>query len=77
MHSIYRALADIQFSVWMIHCHTLQHMLMGMQAMWIMGNATEVTHNLDPKLMDGYLKYGGNAYGNSSHAPLVNHFFDN
>ncbi|KAJ9365690.1 hypothetical protein DTO280E4_659 [Paecilomyces variotii] len=61
--------------VWMIHCHVLQHMIMGMQALWVMGNATEVTHNTGPSLVEGYLNYGGNAYGNSSYDPLVNHYF--
>ena len=62
-----------QPGVWMIHCHTLQHMLMGMQTVWIFGDAKEVMAL--PKVeVGGYLSYGGGAYGNSSHAPDVVHF---
>lgn len=59
----------------MIHCHMLQHMIMGMQTVWVFGGAEEVMAL--PKVeVDGYLIYGGNAYGNSSHAPDVVHFSD-
>ena len=60
----------------MIHCHVLQHMIMGMQALWVMGNATEITHGVGAGLVEGYLIYGGSAYGNASYDPLVNHYFD-
>ncbi|OKL61583.1 hypothetical protein UA08_03264 [Talaromyces atroroseus] len=62
--------------IWIIHCHILQHMIMGMQAVWVMGNATEITHGTTPDLVEGYLTYGGNAYGNSTVDPLVTHFYD-
>lgn len=59
-----------QPGVWMIHCHTLQHMIMGMQTVWIFGDAKEVMAL--PKVnVEGYLTYGGDAYGNSSHTPDV------
>ncbi|QIW98575.1 hypothetical protein AMS68_004093 [Peltaster fructicola] len=61
--------------VWMIHCHILQHMIMGMQTVWVMGNATEITAHLQP-YVSGYLTYGGDAYGNASYDPLVNHYFN-
>ena len=92
--------------VWMIHCHTLQHMTMGMQTVWVMGDAQQLTIadtsdevgytsfggdvEYDPSAgngsssrmlrrgsddMDGYLHYGGEAYGNANHAPRVNHYF--
>ncbi|KAJ5155839.1 L-ascorbate oxidase [Penicillium capsulatum] len=63
--------------VWMVHCHTLQHMINGMQSVWVMGNASEVTRNTSPELVTGYLGYGGNAYGNSTSDPLVTHHFSN
>lgn len=60
----------------MVHCHTLQHMIVGMQSVWVMGNASQITHGTSADLVSGYLTYGGNAYGNSSYDPLVNHYFD-
>ena len=62
-----------QPGVWMIHCHTLQHMLMGMQTVWVFGDAKEVL-TLPKAEVGGYLTYGGGAYGNKSHAPDVVHF---
>ena len=59
--------------VWMIHCHTLQHMVMGMQTVWVFGDAEQVMA-LPKAEVEGYLTYGGDAYGNSSHAPDVIHF---
>ena len=64
-----------QPGVWMIHCHTLQHMLMGMQTVWVFGDVNELLVLPKPEV-SGYLTYGGNAYGNSSHAPEVVHFSD-
>ena len=68
-------------------------MQMGMQTVWIMGDAEQITANgnpygqafIDPGQnvprdvgggMDGYLSYGGSAYGNKTHDPLVNHYYD-
>ncbi|KAI9044400.1 L-ascorbate oxidase [Aspergillus affinis] len=62
--------------VWMVHCHTLQHMVDGMQTVWMMGNASEITRGVPPDLVSGFLTYGGDAYGNSSYEPLVTHYFD-
>ncbi|KAI9735469.1 MAG: hypothetical protein M1818_006475 [Claussenomyces sp. TS43310] len=62
--------------VWMVHCHILQHMIQGMQTVWVMGNASEITRGRSPDFMEGYLNYGGDAYGNASYDPLVNHHFD-
>ena len=64
-----------QPGVWMIHCHTLQHMIMGMQTVWVFGDAKEIL-TLPRADVEGYLEYGGNAYGNSSHAPVCRHFGD-
>lgn len=63
-----------QPGVWMIHCHLLQHMLMGMQTVWIFGDAKDIMALPRPEV-SGYLTYGGSAYGNSSHAPQVVHFY--
>ena len=63
-------------SVWMVHCHILQHMVMGMQTVWVMGNASEITHGRSPDLVAGYLTYGGDAYGNETYGPLVTHYYD-
>ena len=64
-----------QPGVWMIHCHTLQHMLMGMQTVWVFGDLNELLTLPKPEV-SGYLAYGGSAYGNSIHAPDVVHFND-
>lgn len=67
----------IASSVWMIHCHTVHHMIMGMQTVWIMGNASQITRETSPNLVEGYLSFGGDAYGNASYSPLVNHQYEN
>ncbi|RFU31599.1 hypothetical protein B7463_g4738, partial [Scytalidium lignicola] len=61
--------------VWMIHCHILQHMLMGMQTVWVMGNSQQVLRLPYPEVK-GYLAYGGDVYGNETHPPTVVHFND-
>jgi len=61
--------------VWMVHCHILQHMIMGMQTVWIMGNASEIKGSTSLSSVQGYLDYGGDAYGNTSHEPHVRHHF--
>ncbi|KAF2155411.1 multicopper oxidase [Myriangium duriaei CBS 260.36] len=61
--------------VWMVHCHTLQHMVMGMQSVWIMGDERDIAGKTQP-YVSGYLEYGGSAYGNESYDPLVMHYFD-
>lgn len=62
--------------VWMIHCHILQHMIMGMQTVWVMGSETEVLGKVPTPEVEGYLAYGGDVYGNESHWPSVIHFKD-
>lgn len=64
-----------QPGVWMIHCHTLQHMLMGMQTVWVFGDSHQLMALPKPEVQ-GYLTFGGDAYGNQSHAPQVVHFSD-
>ncbi|KAI9038587.1 L-ascorbate oxidase [Aspergillus affinis] len=62
--------------VWMIHCPTLQHMVIGMQAVFVMGNSSQITRVVLPDLVEGSLTYGGDAYGNSTYDPLVTHSHD-
>ena len=62
-----------QPGVFMVHCHTLQHLLMGMQTVWVFGNTSDIL-GLGYPDVSGYLSYGGDVYGNSSHAPEVVHF---
>ncbi|KAI9838737.1 MAG: hypothetical protein M1838_004537 [Thelocarpon superellum] len=57
-----------QPGVWMIHCHVLQHQVMGMQTIWVFGNSTDILTVPSP-MLDGYLTYGGTVMGNVSHAP--------
>ncbi|XP_055354088.1 uncharacterized protein LOC129599791 [Paramacrobiotus metropolitanus] len=61
--------------VWMMHCHMLQHMVMGMQTVWVFGDAKDVTPVSQHLLDQGYLVYGGTAYGNATYAPRVLHYF--
>ncbi|KAL7916205.1 multicopper oxidase [Trichoderma velutinum] len=61
--------------VWMIHCHMLHHMVMGMQTVWVFGDAGDIL-NLEPPDVAGYLKYGGNVNGNATHHPVVVHYFE-
>lgn len=51
-------------------------MVMGMQAVWIMGNASQITHGTSPDIVAGYLTYGGDAYGNATHNPFVTQYFE-
>ncbi|KAJ5820340.1 hypothetical protein N7474_005931 [Penicillium riverlandense] len=61
--------------VWMMHCHILQHMVMGMQTVFAFGDQTAIRAQSGP-VDNGYLTYGGSAYGNATYYPLVQHFFD-
>jgi L-ascorbate oxidase len=49
---------------------------MGMQTVWVMGNASEITRGVSPGSVEGYLNYGGDAYGNASYDPHVQHHFE-
>ncbi|KAH9828393.1 L-ascorbate oxidase [Teratosphaeria destructans] len=52
--------------VWMIHCHILQHMVMGMQSVWVMGDADQIKTVPEPYI-EGYLAF---AYIKASHFNL-------
>ncbi|ORX99505.1 Cupredoxin [Clohesyomyces aquaticus] len=62
--------------VWMMHCHILAHMIMGMQTSWVFGNAEIIIDRAPQPYVAGYLDYGGSAYGNQTYDPLVNHYFE-
>ncbi|KFG82524.1 putative laccase [Metarhizium anisopliae] len=64
-----------QPGVWMVHYHFLQHMIGGMQTVWVHGDASDILGVGQPDVQ-GYLTYGGDVYGNSSHAPRVLHFHE-
>lgn len=54
--------------VWMIHCHILAHMMMGMQSVWVVGNSTQI-QQIPLAESQGYLSFGGDVYGNNTHNP--------
>jgi L-ascorbate oxidase len=59
--------------VWMYHCHVLQHMIMGMQTVFTFGDREDILAKTG-KVDDGYLTYGGSAYGNGTWDPMVQDF---
>ncbi|KAI3391655.1 hypothetical protein diail_6993 [Diaporthe ilicicola] len=59
-----------QPGVWMIHCHVLQHMVMGMQSVWVVGNASEI-QKTPTELSAGYFTFGGSVTGNETSDPQV------
>lgn len=61
---------------WMVHCHILQHMIMGMQTVWVFGNQSELLGLVPEPEVNGYLAYGGDVYGTESHPATVVHFQD-
>ncbi|KAB5542819.1 Cupredoxin [Coniochaeta sp. 2T2.1] len=61
--------------VWMLHCHTLGHMVHGMQSVWVNGDADEIM-TIPLSQSSGYLEYGGDVYGNSTNDPVVYQAFD-
>jgi hypothetical protein len=50
-------------------------MIMGMQSVWVMGDADDIRSVAQPYVA-GYLQYGGSAYGNDTFDPMVYHHFD-
>ncbi|QUC24037.1 uncharacterized protein UV8b_08278 [Ustilaginoidea virens] len=60
--------------IWMVHCHTLQHMIMGMQSVWAVGTAADI-QRVPYEYISGYLDFGGSAYGNLSYSPRSVHEF--
>ena len=60
---------------WMLHCHILQHMIMGMQSVWVMGSYEEIAR-IPYSGAQGYLEYNGTAYGGEDTPPMVWHEWD-
>ncbi|KAL7619465.1 hypothetical protein AAE478_010004 [Parahypoxylon ruwenzoriense] len=60
---------------WIMHCHILQHMIMGMQTVWVFGDAISILQEIPPPYISGYLEYGGDAYGNETYDPLVLEYY--
>ncbi|KFY98247.1 hypothetical protein V500_01754 [Pseudogymnoascus sp. VKM F-4518 (FW-2643)] len=60
--------------VWLIHCHTLEHMIMGMQTAWVVGTAADI-QKIPLDHSRGYLDYRGDAYGNATYNPTCSHQF--
>ena len=59
----------------MLHCHILQHMIMGMQSVWVMGDYEQIAR-IPYSGAAGYLEYGGTAYGGQDMSPVVWHEWD-
>ncbi|KAJ2990146.1 hypothetical protein NUW58_g3103 [Xylaria curta] len=69
-------ITDDNVGAWLMHCHILHHMIMGMQTAWVFGDAASILRNIPEPYIAGYLNYGGSAYGNDSYDPLVLTYFD-
>ena len=67
--------------VWMIHCHILQHIVMGQTTVWVFGTPDQVKAHIVPvnETLEGYFTYGGNVTGKTGQEErgmVVAHFFD-
>ncbi|EQK99814.1 L-ascorbate oxidase [Ophiocordyceps sinensis CO18] len=61
---------------WMMHCHVAQHIVMGMNTVWVFGDEQDIKGRFPvAPFSEGYLEFRGNAYGNSNRDPKVNHYF--
>ncbi|KAI1350407.1 L-ascorbate oxidase [Xylaria sp. FL0043] len=69
-------ITDDNVGAWLMHCHILHHMIMGMQTAWVFGDATSILREIPEPYIAGYLNYGGSAYGNESYDPLVLMYYD-
>ena len=47
-----------------------------MQTVWVFGDANDILTEIPHPYIDGYLEYGGSAYGNDTYDPLTYPFFD-
>ncbi|KAF4554612.1 Multicopper oxidase-like protein 2 [Elsinoe fawcettii] len=61
---------------WMMHCHIAQHAIMGMNTVWVFGTAQDIMKKFPAApYIEGYLDFGGDAYGTNKKAAVVNHYF--
>ncbi|PHH79253.1 hypothetical protein CDD80_5337 [Ophiocordyceps camponoti-rufipedis] len=62
---------------WMMHCHIAQHSAMGMNTVWTYGDTANLQQRFPTApFTEGYLVFGGDAYGTTTKSPVVNHHFD-
>ncbi|KAJ9605703.1 hypothetical protein H2200_009552 [Cladophialophora chaetospira] len=67
--------------VWMMHCHILQHIIMGQSIVWMFGTPDQIRAHVSPVngSLDGYFTYGGNVVGKNGEEDtgiMVAHFFN-
>ena len=64
-------ITEDNIGAWMMHCHILAHMTMGMQTVWVFGDTQSLLKRFPaPPYVEGYLNFGGDAYGNDSYDPF-------
>ncbi|KAF4976654.1 hypothetical protein FZEAL_6716 [Fusarium zealandicum] len=69
-------ITEQNIGAWMMHCHILQHMVMGMATVWVFGDAADIETKFPTiPYTQGYVEYGGSAYGSDTQQPVVNHYF--
>ncbi|KAG5915681.1 hypothetical protein E4U53_004433 [Claviceps sorghi] len=62
---------------WMMHCHIAQHSVMGMNTVWMFGDAADIRRKFPaPPYVAGYLAFGGDAYGRRGRDPKVYHYWE-
>lgn len=44
---------------------------MGMQTVWVFGNGTDIMGKVPYPQVEGYLEYGGSAFGNQTNDPVM------
>ncbi|OAL35377.1 hypothetical protein AYO20_05428 [Fonsecaea nubica] len=61
--------------VWMMHCHILQHIVMGQQTVWVFGTPEEITKHSMPIQgnLAGYFRYGGDVVGKAGEEDGARH----
>lgn len=76
---------EANVGVWMMHCHILQHIVMGQQTTWVFGDPDAIVHGSNgvQNELQGYFDYGGDVVGSEGQGkrglqkkwPTVAHFF--
>ena len=64
-----------------MHCHILQHVIMGQSTVWVFGTPDQIKTHVSPVngSLAGYFTYGGNVVGKAGDEEtgiVVAHFFD-
>lgn len=69
-------ITEDNIGAWMMHCHVAQHQVMGMATVWVFGDAEDIRGKFPAvPYTQGYLNYGGSAYGSEDTEPVVNHYY--